>query len=260
MDEPNPQPAGRGGFTLVELMLAIGVIAVLVSLILPAAGRARRQARNLQCVSNLRAIGAACNDYAGQNRGRYPSYETPDVGGNLIAVPTGMYRAFLKLGVPHESLFCPLTEFHDEQQELHARWSAYGFLCLGYHVWIPRRNGTSIVNGTEAMMPPPLDTHFFSFASPPPTTSIQGPTGSGDRKNWDNPIVTDIVRSGYGATPPADANVGVPNPYNVEHVYGHQRESGVVAELNAVYADGRVETIPGSLVRPRYIGTWWHWR
>jgi prepilin-type N-terminal cleavage/methylation domain-containing protein/prepilin-type processing-associated H-X9-DG protein len=62
----------RRAFTLVELLVVIGIIAVLIGIVLPVLGRAREHAYRVQCCSNLRQIGQALVIYLNQSKGLMP--------------------------------------------------------------------------------------------------------------------------------------------------------------------------------------------
>jgi len=73
----SPPKRVRSGFTLVELLVVVGIIAVLVSILLPSLSRARESAKQVQCLSNLRQLGNAFIMYTNDNKGSFPR---PGVG------------------------------------------------------------------------------------------------------------------------------------------------------------------------------------
>jgi prepilin-type N-terminal cleavage/methylation domain-containing protein/prepilin-type processing-associated H-X9-DG protein len=60
------------GFTLVELLVVIGIIAVLISLLLPSLSKAQKAAKSVACMSNLRSLAQAVAIYQAENRQYYP--------------------------------------------------------------------------------------------------------------------------------------------------------------------------------------------
>lgn len=86
-------------FTLVELLVVVGIIAVLVALLLPALMRARTQSLRLLCLNNLHQIGIAIHNYADQNNGCIPygpPTTPPETALNFYPVP-GLVTSLISL-------------------------------------------------------------------------------------------------------------------------------------------------------------------
>ena len=89
----------RTAFSLIELLVSLGIVATLTAMLLPALGRAQAAARVVRCASNLHQVGVALTAYVAQSRGRYPPntsttspaaywYDAERVGTYLPAVRT----------------------------------------------------------------------------------------------------------------------------------------------------------------------------
>ena len=136
---PVPDLAPARAFTLLELLVVVGIIAVLMALLLPGLEKARESAVAVKCANNLRQIGAALSMYGNENHGAYlrTSYvpgaplaqgtnpDAPDpfrAGGPLANdVTADLFLLLRTQRLPAVVFTCPLTDVNTFEPDPAAR-------------------------------------------------------------------------------------------------------------------------------------------
>jgi prepilin-type N-terminal cleavage/methylation domain-containing protein/prepilin-type processing-associated H-X9-DG protein len=83
----------RTGFTLVELLVVIGIIALLISILLPALNKAREQANTTKCASNMRQLYMYLAMYVGENKNFLPALPALQCTTNSTTFPMGWWMS-----------------------------------------------------------------------------------------------------------------------------------------------------------------------
>ncbi len=108
-----------GAFTLVELLVVIGIMGILMAILVPSLGRARERARTVVCAANLHSLGLALSLYLNDYNGCFPRYYTDSTAASALGQGrlwwfgfeangpgTGKYRPL----APELSPFAPYTD------------------------------------------------------------------------------------------------------------------------------------------------------
>lgn len=143
-------PARTRGFTLIELLVVISIIAVLVGILLPALGKAKRQAKTVKCASNQRQVSAAWQTYLFDSKETFPVWSDAQGGWML----SWKYGGQLEWWVPNPRPR-PLTNYLDSPE---------AFLCPEDD-WGRQPNGEPLSYLVSASIPGRVYTFYEFFGN-----------------------------------------------------------------------------------------------
>lgn len=220
---PFARPSSKG-FTLVELLIVIVIIAVLSLLGISAATRVKESALVVTCASNMRNIGAAMTIYAAENGGSYPdTTHTQDMGKAWI------YQLAPYLGNFDEMRLCPA----DPNRDLRFANKASSYI-LNSLVFVPPLDAFGEPDGEAHnrpdRLPEPARTILLFIASDRAGLYPgDDHTHSDQWRSWGQ-VLRDIAPDRHKRRESKDSTKGV---------------------ANYLFADGHIETIPAHEIKTR---------
>ncbi len=269
---------GRAAFTMTELLVILGVIALLAATLLPALANTKFSTRYASCTANLRQWGVVANTFSSDNQGKLPSFPMSIgyAGGNIWDVDTAMTTNLVPYGATVPMWFCPVRP-QDFQAIANANPGItitnpvqfvalnnppgnqgieynHVYLTIFYSIYIPRqlRFGNAGWWPVVASQFPPgmLPAWRGEVANPTIpywSTGTPWPLHASDKWAGSNPIMTDTCFDGDKSDTGGKSWSQIRGPAG-GHPYGEK-----IANINLLYADGHVVVHNAS----QFIWTWY---
>jgi prepilin-type N-terminal cleavage/methylation domain-containing protein/prepilin-type processing-associated H-X9-DG protein len=233
------QSTSVGGFTLVELLVVIGIIAVLVAILLPALAKAREAGKDANCKSQLRNLGQALVMYANENRGKVP--QDPNGGVWLWDVGYPTRDGMVRKGGTRKTLYCPFFP----EQDSDTLWNFSGdYMVIGYF-YLGRRLNPANPTLASGSMPTLLGRGYVQNTRPPQPPAGTAPALAAlfPKTSSETELVCDAVFKQNGMW---GAKGGWPDVHVTPHI-----RKGTPLGGNVLYLDWHVAWRPFGEMRKR---------
>jgi prepilin-type processing-associated H-X9-DG protein/prepilin-type N-terminal cleavage/methylation domain-containing protein len=255
------RPRNVRAFTLVELMVVIGIIALLIAMLMPALVRSRQQAQTTECLSNLRQIGLGFQMYSNDNHGSIVPFQLYDAGistplhdnwatilvdGKYIAAPDET-SSNANLSYGNSVLRCP-SGVNQKWTTITPEYVGAQFSAVGAEFWRVASTlsgktydcwyGANAASDTTAYDGAPLYTHFPMSPSPIPGTQIYRQVKFTQiHHSEDMVLIYDGIGThwGYG--------------WGYTQINGRHNNG---KDTNLLFADGHVQTYPRTQLPSSY--------
>jgi len=229
------------GFSLVELLVVIGIVAILMAILLPVLSRVRELSRRTVCARNLQQAYSAIQIYANANHGKLPQHAYDFHSGLTFPyhLPSHTALAIVPQGAKRDFLYCPSGDLTAEN----AVWDDFGpesRTCVTGYVWMIRRVSNN---------PPPLSApkrYVTSLAKTKDAAAVE--------------LAADLVYSFKGRFTGLDINTsdaaeGRHNSNRTSHLRSGDKPAGG----NVLFLDGHVSWRPfeDMALRNDVLNDWW---
>ena len=234
------------GFTLLELLVVLGVIAVLIVIQVPVLAAGKGQSKIAMCASHVRQLALSCQIYANENNNLLPVLPT---GGNWPwDLPVSAANVLLNCGAQRSTFYCPGTapRFTDTQN-----WAGPGSTLWGYSTSFHIIGYSLAFSGAGSLLNP---TNQNTTILPEAIHDFPSPGTSTTYRASERVLVADAILSTGNALPgythPENNYADIAGGFYLHHVSPHLK--GVIPMGgNVGFKDGHVDWRGFQMMVPR---------